>query len=349
VKERGGVKAFLASPMGRIALVVLATLTLLGSFLYLGPFLAIPTFLLFGLAVPIYTGWKRPRQLAAAGLVVLLVAAPVASLAESSSLRTPVDAASSSTDFPYGNGSPVLERAIAVPFTGAEGGSYNFTVTVNPQNVPTNDSAPLWVDLFVSTCPGATGNASPICAPGYPFYEANRTMPNPFNASLVVNFTLVLPGANLWWWQMGAAVHTPANSSNLTWIFLDVSNGYGGVQGPVSGDYVSTLALVLVPVYEAMFLYPGSVFFFALLIYLLVKSREARRRREASLSGAELSGTPPPADAPVTTPVAPKPGPAEKACPNCGAVVFPNETNCWKCGVALTSATSAPAPPLKSG
>ncbi|HEY6237913.1 MAG TPA: hypothetical protein VIZ68_01850, partial [Thermoplasmata archaeon] len=80
---------------------------------------------------------------------------------------------------------------------------------------------------------------------------------------------------------------------------------------------------------------------------LLVKSREARRKREAALSGAELSGarpTPPSTD-PSSAPV--KTSPSEKACPNCGAVVYPSEANCWKCGVALGSTGSAAAP-LKS-
>ncbi|HEY6237588.1 MAG TPA: hypothetical protein VIZ68_00185, partial [Thermoplasmata archaeon] len=261
MKERGGVKAFFATPLGRVTLAALATLTLIGSFLYLGPFLAIPTFLLFGLAVPIYMGWKKPRQLAAAGLVVLLIAAPIATLAETGSLRAPVPSASSSTGFPFGNGGPVLDQAVVNPFTGEQGGFYNFSVVVNPQFVPVNDSAPLWVVLFVSTCPGATGNASPICGAGYPFYQVNQTLPIGLSAPMAVNFTLALSGANLWWWQMGTAVHSPSNSTNLTWIFLEVSNGYGGVQGPVSGDFVSTFSIVLVPVYEAMFLYPGSVFF----------------------------------------------------------------------------------------
>jgi hypothetical protein len=352
-EQRGGLKAFFATPAGKGTLVALAIVTLTASFLYLGPFVAIPTFLLFGLAVPIYSGWKRPRALAAIGLVALLVAIPVASLIEVEMLRAPSGAASSSSGYPYGNGAPVVSNAVVSPFTGADGATYTFSATVTPANVPKNDSSPLWLDLFVSTCPGATGNSSPYCTSGYPFVARNFTFPANFTSPQTVTFDVQLNGTNLWWWQMAAAFRSPTTSTNLTWAFLDLSNGYGAVQGPVSGTFADTFGLVLIPISLAMLLYPGSVFFFALLVYTFFKSREARKRREAAAATMAPPGSGPgPAPLPVGTPSDPTgaggataPPPPERACPNCGAVVYPNETQCWKCGVALTG---APATPLKS-
>jgi len=232
---------------------------------------------------------------------------------------------------------------------GAPGSVFNFSVTLNPQFVPLNDSPPLWVELFVSTCPGATGSTSPYCIAGYPFHAFNQTFAN-LTGPTLVSFNVVLNGTNLWWWQMATAFQTPLGSSNLSWDFLDVANGYNSVQGPITGDFTSTLGLVLVPIYLSMFLYSGSVFFFALLIYVFLKNREARRKRVAgamppgapSSPGSSTSSPPTPGDAPAGTSGAAPTGP-ERRCPNCQAVVYPNETACWKCGASLAGG-GAPLP-----
>lgn len=341
VERFGGLKAFVGKPVGRATLVVVAILTLTGSFLYLGPILAIPTFLLFGLALPIYLGWKVPRQLAIVGIVVLVAAAPVASLLETQMLRQPSPSASSDSVLPYGEGGSVLSAAHVDPFTGAAGGSYTFSVTVNSQYVPRGLTL-AWVTLFVSTCAGATGNASPTCPSGYPFFAQNHSWPNSTSGPTVLTFSQTLPGANLWWWQVGAAARNTTSNASLTWIFLDPANGYGAVQGPVSGDYASTLGLALPAVFVTMLFYPGLVFFIALLVYVFFKRREQRRKMAAQ--AATL-----PTGAPPATPSAPETPPAagERSCPNCKAVVYPNEAACWKCGAPLGGAPSGT--PLPSG
>ncbi|HZY91692.1 MAG TPA: zinc ribbon domain-containing protein [Thermoplasmata archaeon] len=346
MEQRGTVKSFVARPLGRLLLVAVATATLVGSFLYLGPLLAIPTLLFFGLAMPIYLGWKRPRHLALVGLAALLIAAPVGSLWEAQLIRAPSPAANSDAVLPYGNGGAVLQDAKVTPFAGASGGVFNFSVTVHPEFTPTNTSGLLWVEVFVTTCPGATGNASPNCPSGYPFYTANQTLGPNLTSPFVSSFKETLPGANLWWFQFATAYRaTP--TSNYTWIFLDPGNGYGAVQGPISGDYYSTVGLIIPNFYLVMFLYPGSVFFIGLLIYYIFKRREAARKAEAA------AGAPPPT-APLERPKGPTPGttsgaPAsgsapEKRCPNCNAVVYPNEATCWKCGQSLTAAPTSDAP-----
>lgn len=354
MQQGNSVKSFGAKPVGRLLLAALATGTLIGSFLELSPFIAIPTFLFFGLAVPIYLGWKRPRQLAIMGLAVLLVAAPIAAVGYTSEIRQPSPVASSDTYAPYGSGGAVLQNAQVHPFDGAGGGTYNFSVEVFPQYVPANTSGLLWVELFVTTCAGATGNTSPYCPSPYPFYSPNATLPTAPVTPFTVYFNQVLPGQNVWWFQFATAYRSGANGT-LTWIFLDPGNGYGAVEGPVSGDYVSTWEIVLPTIYQDMFFYPGAIFYLGLLIYYLFKRREAARQGGAS--GPSPPGAPAPTPAPASggggagPPGAP-PTP-ELRCPNCQAVVYPNETSCWKCGTALpkagASSPSASDAPLAGG
>lgn len=351
MQQPRGIKRFFASRPGLLVLGLIAVGAMIGSFLYLGPFVAIPTLLLFGLAVPIYAGWKRPRTLALIGIVVLLVAAPLTSLADAQAIRVPSPAYSSDATPPSGNGGSVLDQAIVNPYTGASGGTYVFSVILNPQYVPANDSAPLWVELFVSTCPGATGNASPNCASGYPFVVSNKTLPANQTTPETLSFDVALSGPNIWWWQMAAVVESPRTSTNLTWIFLDVPNGYGAVQGPVTGDFLSTFAILVVPITEVMFLYSATVFFIALLVYMFLKAREARRKAAAApMVGPDGSTPPATAGGGTTEPAAPPTtAPNERSCPNCGAVVYPSESSCWKCGKPLSKGPSEPSPPLKSG
>lgn len=354
MQQGNSVKSFGAKPVGRLLLAGIATGTLVGSFLELSPFIAIPTFLFFGLAVPIYLGWKRPRQLAIMGLAVLLVAAPIASAAYADTIRQPSPTASSDNYSPYGSGGSVLQNAQVHPFTGAGGGTYNFSVEVFPQYVPANTSGLLWIELFVTTCIGATGNNSPYCPSPYPFYAPNATLPANLSGPFTVFFNQVLPGQNIWWFQFATAYRS-GPQQNITWIFLDPSNGYGAVEGPVSGNYVSTVELVIPGIYQDMFFYPGAIFFLGLLIYFVFKRREAARQGGGGGAGpapppstpAPGGATPPTAPGPASAAPAP-PGGSELRCPNCKAVVYANETSCWKCGTSLTksggSVASSDAP-----
>jgi hypothetical protein len=91
-----------------------------------------------------------------------------------------------------------------------------------------------------------------------------------------------------------------------------------------------------------MFLYVGIVFFAVLVIYMFFKSREARRNPPVA-SGP--SGGTTPAE-PGSTAPSPTSAKNERSCPKCGAVVYPSETACWKCGAPLGAANPAGSPPL---
>jgi len=335
-----GVKAFFATPWGRATLIVGGILALVAAFFYLTVLGAIPTLLLFGLAAPILLGQKRIRDLAIGGLVILLVAAPLASAVYTNQIRMPSSPADSPAVLPFGNGGSVLQNAQVNPFTGPADSPFRFTASVYPQYVPKGLGSPLWINLFVSTCPGATSNGSKACGAGtYPFFLGNQTLPA--NASTVqsIAFNETLPGNNIWWWQMAAVERNLTAPHNLTYIFLDPGNGYGTVQGPVTGDFLGTLGVVLPAIYLSIFIYVGVVFYIALLVYWFFKSREARRKqlelvRKDQFSGAALtsraSEMPPEKGA---TPAAPRR--EERSCPNCNAVVYENEPTCWKCGASL--------------
>ncbi|MCI4349689.1 MAG: hypothetical protein L3J93_05685 [Thermoplasmata archaeon] len=331
-------RAFGTHRVGRTLLVALSILTLAGTLFYLGPLFAMFVFLLFGLALPIYLGWRIPRQLALAGVVALLLGAPVFSAAYAYELRQPSPWANSNPTAPDGHGGSVLQHAHVTPFTGTAGGNYTFTVDVEPQYLPVNTSA-AYLLLFISDCPYATTNHSSACPASYRFYELNHSLGSPITATQTIPFFHNLPGADAWWWTMALVLHR-ANSTNLSWVWLYTSMGYSGVQGPISGDFFSTFELILPVAYELSLLYPGLLFFVGLLIYVLLKNRERVRKAAKDLPGPGSLGTlaaPPKVSSPDVK------GPVERSCPNCQAVVYPNETKCWKCGSELKS-ESAPIP-----
>ncbi len=325
-----GVKGFATRPLGRVVLIVVAIATLAASFLFLGPFLAIPAFLLFGLALPIYMGWKRPRQLAMVGLIVLLACGPITSVVETSLIRTPAPPSQSL----YGVGGAVLQNASVQPYTGAAGALYHWSVDLRPQHVPKGESGILNITLVVTNCPGTLAAGSSSCPSGYLFIRTNHTFPGGTMTPQRVLMNATLPGSAIWYWQMVGAVHNLTSPSNVTLFFLD-AGGYVTIEGPVSGDFLSTFGLIIPGFYEALFLYAGVVFYVALLFYVIFKVREQRRKAARAL--------PPVPTEPVAsgaTPERPAPAPAlpstqELNCPNCQAVVYPNEVRCWKCGVAL--------------
>jgi hypothetical protein len=360
VQRAASLRAFVQTRYGKIALVVLTVATLAASFLYLGPYFAIPTFLLFGLAVPIYLGWKIPRELAVLGLVAILVSGPIVNYGLTAQAMIPSPPVASATDLTNtSTGQPVLTNASEGPYNAPGGTNFTFTVDLYANRLPANYTPDL-IAIFVSTCPGATGPSSPFCGGGYPFYTVNESVVNDTASPTTVQFHLALPGPNIWWWQMGlladeSVFNISANKTETVynWIFLDVDNTYGAVQGPVTGTWVSTYELILPQTVLSVLFYPGLVFYAALLVYMYLKNRESRKKAARAgagsgtippTTGAEPSSGPAPGTTATGTPGAPRR--PETACPKCGAVVYPKETQCWKCGTPLTPGGS---PPLTSG
>jgi hypothetical protein len=346
------VRTFGTRGWGRAVLIAVAILAVVASYLYLdSPLIAIGAILLFGLAVPIYVGWTSPRQLAVGGLVVLLIGAGVFSVLYAQELRVPSPWGAT---LPNSTGGSVLQSAHVSPFDGAQGAPYTFSVLLVPQYIPANQTV-YALDLFVSDCPGATTNDSTNCPAGYPFYAQNVSFSQNPAAPETINFTQVLPGADVWWWVMALATRDSGTNlsvpGNLTWDYVYTS-GSEGVQGPVSGNYDSTVELVLPSAYEFFFVYTGLVFYVGLLVYLLLKNREARKKAALTPPGGPKgmwSSTGP------IEPAGPSPttgggtgSPTELACPNCKAVVYPNEKTCWKCGAALPPSAGASSAPIPS-
>jgi len=264
---------------------------------------------------------------------------------------------------PDGANGAVLQDASVSPFTGGASTNFTWTVTVYPQYDPTNTSGPVSVTLYVSTCPGATGNSSPYCSGGYPLLIQTHRFSQPLVQPTNVTFHLVVDSNGIWSWQMGVAFTplTPppqlAGSGGSSYVFLQGASTSGGIEGPVVGSFVVTYAEILPTIYATTFVYLGVPFYVVLLLYMLLKSRERRRndaRRRAAGAippttggGETLAG---PAPAPPSAPGGPPTDGAtpaaehEKSCPKCSAVVYAGEANCWKCGASLATT----APPLPS-
>ncbi len=337
------VKAFAAKPLGRVAVLAFITLCLAGSSIYLGYLLAIPVFLLTGVGLPIYLGWTRARTLFLVGLAALLVAAPIVTVGTVDLLLTPSPAAGGVVFSPH-TYSP-LENATVHPYSRGARGNFTFVVDINPALLP-NGSQPeiLWVNFFLSTCPNAESNNSSSCggAGAYPYHFQNLT----YNSSTArqVTFTENIGGVDVWWWTVGASYINA--SGDLVWTYLSPGTGYTTLEGPVTGEYLSIYTLILPAIYFTVFIYPGLVFFLAVLVYLFLRSRRQRRAGGApSVAPPTEGGAGAAAAAGGTT--APKgstgaPSRPELACPKCGAVVYAGETRCWKCGTPLTSTPGSP-------
>ncbi|MFY9717065.1 MAG: hypothetical protein WAK40_03925 [Thermoplasmata archaeon] len=266
----------------------------------------------------------------------------------------------------------VLENASLTPFHGSASTEFSWSAMLNPQYLPRGTSSPLWVNLYISTCPGATGNNSGSCNPGYPlivltdFFCSNprsvatcEATSYDLNQSTQVTFNYTIGSQGIWEWQMGVAVedlafHVPSYS------LLVGDPQYNGNEGPVIGSFGTVFEEVLPSVYLEALLYLALPFYAVLLLYAIFKNREGRRE-DARLraagpipptSGAETGSAP---SAPGTAPLGsstaaksspPGPVPGESACPSCGAVVYPGESKCWKCGSTLGGSA---APPLSPG
>ncbi len=294
--------------------------------------------LIFALAIPIWVGFKAPRYLALSGLVILLLVAPLANIVLTQSIMTPIPASSSSNSLPVGNGGSVRQHALVTPYVGGGSTNFTWTVTVYPQYVPAGNSTPLWLNLYISNCPGATTNNSPTCSPPYPFVVLNDTW---VNGTSVYEFHYKIGTLGIWDWQMSVTVRNTATSA-LYDIFLVGDPTYNGIEGPVLGTFGDIYTSLLLDVYLEVFLYLGASFYFVLLIYVIFKRRERGKadaaRRAAGPTPADDAGPSlpnrktPGSSGPSATALA---SPKEGACPSCGAVVYAGEKTCWKCGASL--------------
>jgi hypothetical protein len=358
VQQAGGLRGFVQRPVGRALLLAFAILITFATYVYLSTLLAIPVILLVGLAVPIWLGLKRLRVLAIFGFVILLVVAPLATVVITQDVRTPIGPASSS-GYPGFSG-PVMSNATVSPYVGTASTNFTWTVTINPAYIPKNTSSPLWLNLYLSTCPGATASNDTNCNAGYPFWVLNYTFPGPLAGPTPVQFHFAFGSEAIWAWQMGLYLQNySANGTSrpFTFVVLTGDPVYNGLEGPVTGDFASTYTLLVLTVYLNDFIYLGIPYFVVLLLYSYITRRRASRadqmRRAAGPTPGDAAGPPRNApistDRPVTAPSAPSAGSRrpEMNCPNCNAVVYPNETKCWKCGAALSSPSSSP--PLPSG
>jgi len=366
-EPRRGFRGFFQSRVGRIVLIVIAVGVVFGTYAYVATILAIPVFLLIGLGLPIYFGVKRPRYLAVLGLVVLVAVAPLATVIFSQELLIPPGTASSAGAAPYEVGGSVLQNASVSPFSGTPTTMFTWNVTLYPKFLNTSFDTTNWsnasLDLFVSSCPGATSANLAYCGSGYSFIldlhnftEASR----PGNGT-VVTFQARVPADGIWSWQMELLLQNTSNLSTPYKFELVGDPTYDGLEGPIVGGFPVVYDALLVTVYEIDLVYLGIPFYFILVIYMWFKGREARHkdavaraeRAKAAARPTTASGKPPPEGSGSGPPAAgppgasPPPATSELACPSCGAVIYPNEPKCWKCGASL--GTIPNGAPLKSG
>ncbi len=372
-QKSGGLRRFLTTRVGKALLVALTILVVFACLAYAGSdgeLIAIPAFLIFGLGIPIWAGLKRPRFLALSGLVVLLITAPLATAVLTQELYAPEPPAvscSSSSSASYCSGyvgtNAILQNASVAPYSGSTSTNFTWSLTVFPRYVPPGNSTVWNLSLYISSCPGATSTSPPSwCSAGYPFTQITQTL-NLSNTSgpVSVVFHDVIGENGIWDWQMG--LYTLNGSTHKPFYQNLVGDPlYNGIEGPVIGDFSTTYSSIVGGFYFEVFLFLGGPFYLVLLVYLLFKNRERRRQDSQRRAAGPVppTGSPPgtaaggsgapalPASGPPSPGAPPVAAPAsERACPNCNAVVYPNETKCWKCGADLTSGSSAA--PLPTG
>jgi hypothetical protein len=357
-QQKGGFRRFLQSPAGKALLIAATILVVFASFVYVQTLIAIPVFLLFGLAVPIWAGLKAPKFLALSGLVVIILVAPIANAAITQEIMTPLPSAASSTGLPFSNGnSPVMSNAAVTPYVGSTSTNFTWHVTVYPQYLPYANSTLRWITLYISNCPGATGNNSPNCSPPYTLWSLNRSLAN-VTTTTNLTFDYTIGSQGIWDWQMEIAYQN-GTKGNTTYQLLVGDSTYNGLEGPVVGTFGTVFVSLLPTLYLDVLLFLGLPFYVVLLLYMVFKSRErrkqdAQRRAAGPTPSDETAASPtapagPPGTAGAAATAAAGPVPTEGACPNCGAVVYANETTCWKCGVSLKSSGSKDKPLASSG
>jgi len=368
-KPAGGFRGFLRSKVGRVLLVVFVLGVVFGTEASepnaSATILAIPVFLAAGLALPIYVGLKRPRYLAVSGLVVLLAVAPLATIVFSQDALAPPSTASTAGTAPNEAGGSVLQDASVTPYSGSSSAMFTWNVSLYPKFLGKSLNTTNWsndaLDLYISSCPGATAPNLSYCGGGYTLITLAHTFSKaspPANGS-VVTFQQHLSENGLWSWQMVLILQNSSNASNPFEIELVGDPTYDGLAGPIVGGFAVVYGLLIVSVYVIVLIYLGIPFYFALLLYMWFKGREARRKeaeRRAANAKAALAGGPPgegaaggsgPASGPPGSTGSAPPVASELACPSCGAVIYPNESKCWKCGAPVGGAPAS-TPPLPS-
>lgn len=376
-----GVKSFLGSRVGFWVLILIGIATVTLGFFYLGPLLAIVIILLFGLLLPILVGVKRPLLLAVIGIVIILVSAPLVTALETQLIFTPSPVACSG-DTCTGS---LLQNATENPYsTSSNSATFFWNVTLFPSTLAPGSGNVTQLMLFIANgCPGATGNSSPNCAAGYPYYQIddihlpahmlgpenatpwtitfiddqtafpghacgyNVTTVSKATSTSVVEFDCSITGPALWSWQMAAAYNN--SGGNFTWSFLVGDPTYNSIQGPIVGTFGSIYVLVLGTTFEYVGFYLGLPFFIILLVYLALRGRRQRMQARNWQPPPSSDATPAAAVPSSTAPgAAPSPAPTpipESACPNCAAVVYPGEKVCWKCGTPIAPAAGSAALP----
>ncbi|MGA8537407.1 MAG: hypothetical protein WB789_08455 [Thermoplasmata archaeon] len=261
-----------------------------------------------------------------------------------------------------GTSGSVMQNASVSPYLGSASTNFTWSVTINTSEIPGANSSPLWLNLYISTCPGATSPSNdPNCNAGYPFWLLNYTFPGNLTAPTVISFHFTLNSDSIWAWQMGLYLRNlsaPAGTNqSFTYVLLSGDPVYNGLEGPVTGDYGSTYSQLVLTVYLNDLIYLGIPYFVVLLVYSYITRRKSTRADMAARAAGGTptdapggSGAPPPKlDTPGTQLRQPPPAPRrpETNCSNCGAVVYANETTCWKCGTAIASPSTDV--PLSSG
>jgi len=352
-------RRFLGTTLGRVLIILLAFAVTFATYAYVSVILAIPAILLFGLALPIWGGLKRPRILALIGLVIVLAVAPIATIVFTQEILTPIGESSSAAGAPFSNGGPLMQNASVTPYSGSTNTNFTWTVTVFPGNHPAGNSTPNEIVLYISTCPGATGNNSPNCNQPYPLtILTNKTLPSADTGSYKVRFHYRIGSEGIWAWQM--AIYTNNSTTQKPFYQLLVGDPtYNGIEGPVVGSF-SVIYLDLLPtIYFQAILFLGAPFYVILLVYMLLKNRERRRKEEQlrapgpvppsggpvpgpspSAGGTPLPSSQGPPSGPSGAIGGAAPAPEELNCPKCNAVVYPGEVTCWKCGTALPGSPS---------
>jgi hypothetical protein len=146
--------------------------------------------------------------------------------------------------------------------------------------------------------------------------------------------------------------NTTFPNDTRTFVLLVGDPVYNGLEGPVVGTYWTTYELLVLTVYLNDFVYLGIPFFVVLLVYTYIKRRQIQKG-----DSYRRAPGPTPTDAPggaaAALPAAGSglgakrpassegsgPRRPELSCPNCNAVVYANETTCWKCGAQLSKAS----------
>ncbi len=338
----GSIRKFLSSRLGLAVLTAIAVLATSGAFL-VGEYLtgAIAA-LLFGLGIPIWVGQKSIKWLAVIGVAIIALSPAIATAFEVPVVLTPSGA--------VGSSSQILQNATVSPYFAAPGSTFNWSVQVVPSKVPVGNETRN-ITLYLSTCPGATGPNDPNCGAGYAFYNYTQPLVN-LSSPREVTFSERINSSNIWDWQMSLAYTSNSPRTNTTYVFLTGDPTYNGIAGPVvANGWGGAYALIVGAIYSD-YLIVGIVFFIAVLIYAVFKQRRQRRAQavsraappeQPSTAPGALAPAGPGPGVPLASGASRPPATEELACPNCGAVVYPKETFCWKCGTSLAPSTAAGA------